>query len=153
MKPTASQQPYTELAINTDGGSRGNPGPAAIGVVVVDQNHNVVFEASKYLGTQTNNEAEYQAFLTSLEWLIAQCAGESPVVDKNTRVTWRLDSKLVVEQLLGNWKVKLPHLKVFVTSAQKHLRQLPCSYQILHVPREENTAADALVNQALDSVQ
>lgn len=137
-----------ELQIFTDGGSRGNPGPAAIGVVMLDQGKQVVYEVGKTIGIGTNNEAEYQAFIHSLEWL-ASFKSLSDV----TRITWKLDSKLVVEQLNKHWKIKEPRMLSYAQSCWKQLSTLPCSYSINHIPREENAAADALVNQALDAAQ
>lgn len=137
-----------ELQIFTDGGSRGNPGPAAIGVVVKNQENQVVYELGKTIGIGTNNEAEYQAFIQSLEWLTSLEAQSSI-----TKIIWKLDSKLVVEQLNKHWKIKEPRMLAYAQSCWKQLSTLLCSYSITHIPREENAAADALVNQALDAAQ
>ncbi len=134
-----------ELQINTDGGSRGNPGPAAIGVVVYHHNE-VIHEIKKTLGVATNNEAEYQGFLVSLEWLLS-----FQDLSQVEKVVWKLDSKLVVEQLQRNWKIKEPRMRQFAEQAWLLLEQLKCAYDITYVPRAENAAADALVNQALDA--
>lgn len=131
------------LTIFTDGGARSNPGPAGIGVVVY-RDEQVVWQLGQSIGTATNNEAEYQAFLTSLDWVLAQ-----PQADI-THIVWKLDSKLVVEQLNKNWKVKEARLQVFVQQAWKKLSTLPYSFQITHVPREQNAVADGLYNTALD---
>lgn len=134
-----------QLAIHTDGGSRGNPGPAGIGVHVIDQDDNIVFQLAKTIGVATNNEAEYKAFVASAEWLktfVTQTKVE--------KVEWRLDSMLVVEQLNRRWKLKQLTLKPFFDQAQAVLSELPCSFEITYVPREMNREADALVNQALD---
>ncbi len=134
-----------QLEIYTDGGSRGNPGAAAIGVVI-KSGETPVYEAGKTIGIGTNNEAEYQAILHSLEWLQSQ---------KNTlqieRITWKLDSKLVVEQLNKHWKIKEPRMLVYAQNAWKSLSELAIPYSITHIPRAQNAAADALVNQALDA--
>lgn len=131
------------VTIFTDGGSRGNPGAAAIGVVVKD-GENTLFEMGKTIGVATNNDAEYQAFLASLNWLSQQ--NEFQI----TRVTWKLDSKLVVEQLNRHWKIKEPRIQTYAQECWKKLQSLPFSYSINHVLRHENKRADFLVNQALD---
>lgn len=134
------------LFIFTDGGSRGNPGPAGIGVFVTNQANEVVYELGSYLGVSTNNEAEYEAILASLTWLVAQ---------KNTlqpeRIVWQLDSKLVVEQLNRNWKIKEERLRQKAEKCWLLLDSLKTPYTISHVLREKNQEADRLVNQALDA--
>jgi ribonuclease HI len=136
-----------KYTIHTDGGSRGNPGPSAIGVCVFSNDgdsKNTVFELGRYIGETTNNEAEYAALLSSLEW----------VADHQTdleSVQWKLDSKLVVEQINKNWKIKEPRLRVLVEKCWYVLEKIQCSYTVSYIPREENSCADALVNQALDA--
>ncbi len=134
-----------KLTIHTDGGSRGNPGIAGIGINVVDEQGNTVFEASQLLGTATNNEAEYTAFKVSLEWLL-------PYSQRNqvSQITWQLDSKLVVEQLNKNWKIKEPRMQQFAHHIWELLAQLVVPYSIEHVRREMNQRADELANQAMD---
>lgn len=134
-----------QLEIYTDGGSRGNPGAAAIGVVIKN-GAELIYETGKTIGVATNNEAEYQAILHSLSWLKTQGAGLNI-----TGVTWKLDSKLVVEQLNKNWKIKEPRMREYAQQAWLDLAVLKISYKILHIPREQNAHADALVNQALDA--
>jgi ribonuclease HI len=136
-----------KLKIYTDGGSRGNPGPAGIGVYVIDQQQQVVFSQALFIGRATNNESEYKAFLASLEWL--------EEYSKNTSVEsieWFLDSKLVVEQINKNWKIKEDRLKNLAKQAWEHLSSINCKYEIKHVRREYNKDADGLVNQALDAI-
>jgi ribonuclease HI len=135
------------LKIYTDGGSRGNPGPAGIGVYVINQQREVVYSESKYISRATNNESEYKAFLASLEWL--ETYVKSTPID---RVEWFLDSKLVVEQVKRNWKVKEPRLLEFAKQAWSILSPLNCEFEISHVKRELNKEADALVNEALDAI-
>lgn len=140
------------LIIHTDGGARGNPGPAGIGVAVFTESDyiNPLFQHSLYIGTATNNEAEYKAFLASLEWLIDYKKNHSA-----TSVLWKLDSLLVVEQLLKHWKIKEPRLRQLAEQAWKNLEELKktnCQITITHVRREYNSSADELVNQALDAV-
>lgn len=137
----------TQLLIQTDGGARGNPGPAGIGMVAIDQDtQRVVGELSHYIGEKTNNEAEYEAFLASAEWLHT-----ANNVAAEAQVVWQLDSKLVVEQLNKKWKIKQPHLQVLAKKAWSLLQNLPYTITIEHIRREHNSAADALVNQALDA--
>lgn len=129
--------------IYTDGGARGNPGPAAAGIVIL-KGSEVVLEVSQYLGDrQTNNWAEYEAVVIALLKMVELQTG--PV-----SVEFRLDSKLVVEQLMGNWKIKEPTLK---PQAQKVLDLLHDfkSVHFTYVPREQNKHADKLVNAALDA--
>jgi ribonuclease HI len=135
-----------ELTIHTDGGARGNPGPAGIGIVVSDQLGQTHFELGKYLGKSTNNEAEYTAFFESLAWL--ETKREELSIAK---VTWKLDSLLVVEQLNRRWKIKEPRMQVFAQKIWEKLKTLSFPYEIRHVRREENKEADLLVNQALDA--
>ena len=135
------------VQIFTDGGSRGNPGNSAIGVwVVVDQQP--TYSHSGYIGIATNNIAEYKAFLHSLNWVEKQFV--QPV-----ELEWSLDSLLVVNQINGLWKIKDLELKKIATlcaTKLKLLKEHGFVYQIKHIPREENHAADALVNQALDQL-
>ena len=133
------------LVIHTDGGARGNPGPAGIGVAVFGESK-LIYELASSIGVATNNQAEYQALLESIKWLVAQQSELKP-----SQVTWKLDSKLVVEQVNKNWKIKLPHLKEMAKEAWLGLNKLECSYKITYIPREENHSADSLVNQALDA--
>lgn len=137
----------TNLKIYTDGGARGNPGPAGIGVFVINQQQECVYSASKFIGKATNNEAEYKAFLASLEWLETYLKSTS--ID---RVECFLDSKLVVEQINRNWKIKEPRLAEIAQQIWQILSSLSCQPKISHVRRELNKEADALVNEALDAI-
>ena len=128
--------------IFTDGGSRNNPGEAAIGVVV-EHNDTCVHEVSRRIGIATNNVAEYQALIAALEYVHEKKLHGSVV-------EFFLDSKLVVEQVLGNWKVKEQTLVPYVSRAQE-LLQLCARASLTHVPRAKNAHADSLVNKALDA--
>jgi len=139
------------LIINTDGGSRGNPGPAGIGIVVSDELGHVLYDQGRYMGIATNNEAEYQAVVEATEWLLQPATQEMLQTRQVDRVLWKLDSKLVVEQLSKRWKIKEPRMAALASQIWKMLDQLPQSWQFQHVPRAENAAADAKVNQALDA--
>jgi ribonuclease HI len=135
----------SKLVIHTDGGARGNPGPAAIGVVV-KKDGTVVFEKGLCIGTKTNNEAEYLAFLDSVSWLHTQTQEQQV-----SEVEWKLDSMLVVEQLNKKWKIKEARLATFAQEIWSKLSALKIKYTISHIRREHNSEADALVNQALDA--
>lgn len=144
--PIASPQSEV-LTIFTDGGSRGNPGPAAIGVwVTTPSSSEPLYTQATTIGTATNNEAEYKAFLASLTWLEGYVKQHSVAA-----IEWYLDSQLVVEQLNRNWKIKEPRMLVLAQQIWVKLATLPCSYRIQAVRREFNKEADALVNQALDA--
>lgn len=129
------------LTIYTDGGSRNNPGDAGIGVVAYRDSEKV-FELSEFLGTCTNNWAEYQGVIRALETVLAHGLHTEPILV-------RMDSKLVVEQLSGAWKVKEPSLKPQYERART-LIQSCTSVTLVHIPREQNKEADFLANQAMD---
>lgn len=124
-----------------DGGSRGNPGPAASGAVLFDEQGAVLREIGTYLGIATNNVAEWTGLLTGLEAAI-----ELGVKD----LTVRLDSELVVKQLSGAYRVKNEGLIPLHARAKTLLRSF-ARVDIRHVPRKQNAAADALCNQVLDA--
>jgi broad specificity phosphatase PhoE/ribonuclease HI len=130
-----------DFVVEADGGSRGNPGPAAFGSVVRDaRTGDVVREVAEALGTTTNNVAEYRGLIAGLEAVHA--------LDPEARVEARLDSKLVVEQMSGRWKIKHENLRELALRARRaHPAEL---ITYTWVPREQNRAADALVNAVLD---
>ena len=135
--------------INTDGGSRGNPGPAAIGVVFSDEKEKVFHDYKEYIGIGTNNEAEYRAIIKALEIL----SKSKWFADNNSvehGVVCRLDSQLVVEQLNGNYKIKQEHIRGFVDQIFRLTKEFKIDLKFIHIPREENKLADKLVNEALD---
>ena len=131
------------VIVYADGGSRGNPGPSAIGAVVLDASTSPptpLASVSQRIGVTTNNVAEYQALIAGLE----------KARDLGARfVSVRADSKLVIEQLAGRWRVKQAHLKPLHQEARALLAGFE-EFDLEHVPREQNTEADALVNAALD---
>ena len=131
------------INLYTDGGARGNPGPAATGVVIIDSRSKVLVGKSKYLGRATNNQAEYQALIQGLEE-VAKLAGRSKVAVKA-----HLDSELIVKQMNGEYRVKDAGLKPLFTKANK-LVDLLGGVQFIHVTRDKNNQADSLVNQELD---
>lgn len=138
-----------KIFLNTDGGSRGNPGPAAIGVVVSDEQENAIYTFGKCIGEGTNNDAEYQAIICALDILLkSKWFLENNIAEKE--VVCRLDSQLVVEQINGNYKVKQEHLKKYVEDIRGKIAQMHLNISFVHVPREQNKLADKLVNEALD---
>jgi ribonuclease HI len=131
---------HDQVTVFTDGGSRGNPGPAAIGGVIL-AGEKTLEEFSAYIGDKTNNQAEYAALLAGLE----RAAKFTDVA-----VNCVLDSELVVKQMRGEYKVKSPELRKLVHQA-KHLEEKFKTVTYEHTMREGNVRADALVNQALDA--
>jgi len=131
------------VIINTDGGSRGNPGPGACGVVIKNRNGDVIKERGKYLGICTNNEAEYQGLILGLELALEMGADNVEIL---------MDSELVAKQLKGQYRVKKPHLGAFFSKAKELERQVG-SVNYFVVPREKNKRADAIVNNILDKQQ
>jgi len=129
------------LVLHVDGGARGNPGPAAIGVVISDADGQVVEELAETIGVATNNVAEYRALLRGLERAAALGAGEVRIVN---------DSELVARQLTGAYKVKHPAMRPLYEQAIAALAAF-ARWQIRSVPRAQNAHADALVNRALDA--
>ena len=127
--------------VHTDGAARGNPGPAAIGVVIEDEEGRTVYEASRALGVRTNNEAEYLALITALEYLKDVRPAE---------VEFRLDSELVVKQIGGQYKVKEPRLQALHGQVIMLLNAVK-KFRFRHVRREQNARADELANEALDA--
>jgi ribonuclease HI len=123
-----------------DGACRGNPGPAGAGAVLIDERGRVIAELTRFLGTATNNIAEYNGLLLGLEE--AQRLG----VDE---LEVRMDSKLVVEQMSGRWKIKHPNMKPLALKAGALYATFP-KRTITHVPRDQNEIADVLSNRAID---
>ena len=136
--------------INTDGGSRGNPGPAAIGIVFCDEKGAELSKHYEFIGVGTNNTAEYRAIMKALEILVKSKWFEDNNGDLD-KVICRLDSKLVVEQISGRWKIKQSHILEYVTEIKKLIQQCHLDISFVHIPREQNEAADRLVNLALDA--
>ena len=131
----------SRLVVNIDGGARGNPGPAAIAAVVATPDGEVLEERSESIGEATNNVAEYRAVLLGIERARALGASELELVG---------DSELIVRQVLGDYRVKDAGLRPLHAQVRKALEGFD-RWSIRHVRREENEAADALVNEALDA--
>ena len=130
-----------KVVVHVDGGSRGNPGPAAAGAVVSSPDGDVLDEATEYLGTATNNVAEYRGLLLGLARAKALGATEVDVVN---------DSELIAKQVNGDYKVKHAAMRPLYLEAIETLRAFD-AWSIRSVPRAQNADADALVNQALDA--
>lgn len=129
-----------KLIINTDGGARGNPGPAGIGVVIKGEDGHVLKEIAEYIGETTNNQAEYKALIAALK---------AAKLLKAEDVTVLADSELMVKQIKGEYKVKNEGLRPIYAEAKKLLAHFS-SFDIRHVVREKNKEADKLVNIAID---
>ncbi|MDX3800384.1 reverse transcriptase-like protein, partial [Streptomyces sp. AK04-3B] len=131
-----------EFIVEADGGSRGNPGPAGYGSVVIDATTGeTLVERAEFIGVATNNVAEYRGLVAGL-----RAARE---LDPSARVRVRMDSKLVVEQMSGRWKIKHPDMKPLAAEAARVLPPGQVSYE--WIPREQNKHADRLANEAMDA--
>ena len=128
------------VTIWVDGASRGNPGRAAMGVIIKDERGELMARISRRIGTTTNNQAEYRAIIAALEKAIELGA---------THVVINSDSELVVKQLNGRYRVKNAHLKPLYQKI-KQLQSSLEEFTITHIPREQNKEADRLANKALD---
>ena len=137
-----------KIIIYTDGGSRGNPGPSAIGVVFYNEKNQIIKSYSEYIGDNlTNNEAEYQAVIFALKKFKSFFGKE---LVKNSDVELRADSELIVKQFKGEYKVsnlKIQALFIEVWNLRTEFKNL----KITFIPREKNIEADRLVNEALDN--
>lgn len=141
------------FVVHTDGGARGNPGPAGIGVVIRLKTENLrlparpgktVAEISDYIGETTNNQAEYKAVIAGLD-KINDLGGQGSVVE------CVMDSQLVAEQLRGRYKIKHPELKPLADRVRLLIEELEATVTFRAVPRSENSDADKLVNRAIDA--
>lgn len=168
-----------KLIVNTDGGARGNPGPAGIGVVVrvnqeeilkqvqddnvdtKDDKLEIIHECSEYIGEATNNQAEYRALIKALEWVvenkkekILRLTPQNDGVnaqDDIEEIEFRLDSELVVKQINGEYKMKNKGLKPLFAEVKNLIDSIGAKCVFVHVRREKNKEADALVNKAIDA--
>ncbi|HUE42491.1 MAG TPA: reverse transcriptase-like protein [Candidatus Sulfotelmatobacter sp.] len=140
-KPAAT--PTAAYRANIDGGSRGNPGPAAYGVLIRDPKGEPVARLKKYIGRMTNNVAEYYGLIAALDYVESQGIRALRIES---------DSELLVKQMKGLYKVRSPELAPLYERARKMAAALD-SFRIDHVYREQNREADALANQAMDEVE
>jgi|TARA_Y100000310_G_scaffold162451_1_gene162423 ribonuclease HI len=135
------------ITVFTDGGARGNPGPAGAGAVIFDENDSVLKEVSKFLGRQTNNFAEYEAVILGLQTL-KKVLGKKKL--KEYKVEVKLDSELVAEQLSGSYQIKEASLiPQFIKIHNMRISDFP-NISFTHIPRSENKKADRLANEAMD---
>jgi ribonuclease HI len=141
LTPAAAGSP-SRLVVHVDGGARGNPGPAAIGVVLSEPGGEVLDEIAETIGVATNNVAEYRALLRGLERAAELGAREVSLIN---------DSELIARQVQGVYKVKHPGMKPLYEEAVSALRGFD-AWEIRNVPRAENARADGLVNAALDRI-
>lgn len=132
-----------KVTLYADGGARGNPGPAAGAAVLLAEDGRVLAERAHYLGTATNNVAEYTGLIVGLE--------EAKRLGAVSALDIRMDSLLVVQQMRGLWRIRHPGLRPLALRAGALLAEFP-QRTIEHVPREVNVLADALVNRILDEV-
>lgn len=138
-EPARPSEVYTA---HIDGASRGNPGPAAYGVLFYRPDGSKMKEMPKYIGIKTNNEAEYYALIAALDFALASGV---------QRLVVRSDSELLVRQMQGRYKVRHPKLRPLFEQAQRLARRLEY-FSVEHIPRDFNFAADALANQTLDQL-
>ena len=136
-----------KILIYTDGGSRGNPGPSALGVYIEDENGKELATIGKRLGEVTNNIAEYSAILEAFNWLIKN----KEKFLKETKIYFYMDSLLAYSQIVGLYKIKNDKLKQFFFKIKKAQIELSLEVYFEHIRREYNKKADALVNLALDN--
>jgi ribonuclease HI len=136
----------SKIAIFTDGGARGNPGPAALGVFIEDENKQELARIGKKIGDATNNVAEYSAILEGLNWALQNKEKYSIA-----SINFYMDSQLACSQLTGVFKVKNPKIREFVFAIRQKEAELKVPISYKHIPREENFKADFMVNLALDN--
>ncbi len=132
-----------KIIIYTDGGARNNPGPAGAGAIIFNESGEVLKESSKYLGERTNNWAEYEAVILGFE--------EAKKLGLNEReIEFRVDSQLIQQQILGNYRVKEPALREQFARIKDFQEKYFKNVTFTHIPREENKEADRLANEAMD---
>lgn len=134
-----------DLLIYTDGASRGNPGEASYGYIIYARGGEILRQEGKILGVTTNNVAEYTAVLAAYQYILKKWGNE-----KDLKIELRADSRLVIEQLAGRFKIKSPHLMIIF----RQIKEIESEFGLViyrHVPRAENFIADRLANQALDA--
>lgn len=133
------------ISIYCDGGSRGNPGPAASAFIIKNPNNEIIYQNGKYLGITTNNEAEYQAVVLALEYL-----SKNPM-SVELKVNFYLDSILVVSQINGTFKINKSNLRSLLFKIRELESEIKSEIVYSQIPREKNWEADLIVNQTLDT--
>jgi len=139
---TLELQTMERIVMYSDGGSRGNPGPAALGVFL----ETLDIRYGEFLGNGTNNEAEYAAILSGMKRVLAEIGAERA---RNAHLECRMDSELAMKQLTGRYRVKHPHMKHWFALIQNEIPNF-AQVSFHHVPREKNKEADRMVNETLD---
>lgn len=129
-----------KIHIYADGGSRGNPGPSGIGVILFDDDGNIIEQLAEFIGKTTNNQAEYQALIMGLQEALG-CGASEVIV--------HLDSQLLVSQLTGEYRVKNENIKKLFILTQNLVKKFE-KVKFIKIPRSENFEADKLVNQAIN---
>jgi len=134
------------INVYSDGGARGNPGPAAIGIYVTGENNNRIYSDGEKIGISTNNQAEYKALIKGLIWILENKdkAGE--------KINFYLDSELVYFQIIGKYKIKNAELRNLLFKIRELEAQIGAEIKYFHIPREKNKEADKMVNMALDNL-
>lgn len=135
------------LIIHTDGGARGNPGPAACGVIIGGEGGKQIAKLGKFLGVRTNNQAEYSGVIFALEFV----KNTLLKTIKISEINFFLDSDLIVNQLSGRYKIKSPELAILAIKVKSLEKEISITTIYKQVPREQNKLADKIVNQVLDS--
>lgn len=136
-----------KILIYTDGGSRGNPGPSALGVYIEDEHGNELVSIGKNIGITTNNVAEYSAILEAFLWL----GQNSKLLQNDTKIYFYMDSLLAYSQIVGLYKIKNNKLREILFKIRELEADLKKEVYYAHIPREKNKKADAMVNLALDN--
>lgn len=134
------------LKVYTDGGARGNPGPAAVGVYIIDDNNKVLCKFGQKIGVATNNVAEYKAVVAALSLLLRQ-----KELHGHREIHIYLDSKLIFSQIIGLFKIKNAALRELLFEVREKEAQLAVQIRYFNIKREQNKEADKLVNMALDN--
>lgn len=134
-----------KLIIYTDGASRGNPGPASYGFTISDDKGRLLHQEGRFIGRTTNNVAEYTAVLAALKYVKEEFASK-----RSLQIELLADSQLVARQLAGHYKIKAKHLKPLIEQIKTLVEEIG-GVIFNHIPRFQNTLADQLANQALDS--
>lgn len=137
----------SKIVVFTDGGSRGNPGPAALGVFIQTEDGKELASIGKRLGETTNNVAEYSAIVEAFNWLL-----DNKLKLAIEEIHFYMDSQLAYSQLNGLYKIKNTQIREFILEIRQKEAELGIPIAYTHIPREQNKKADFMVNQALDNL-
>jgi ribonuclease HI len=136
------------IKVYTDGASKGNPGPAGIGAIIYDENDFIISSCREYLGTATNNQAEYKALIKSAGLVKELIESGDRIID---RIEFYSDSDLMVNQVNFDFQVKEPELALLNHKFHVKMKKLAKPFTISYIPREKNKAADRLANEAISA--